>query len=171
MFEFKNLDKKTRSYMANELHFDIERKSVYYSKYMKAGYDATWNKLLLEAIENHDPIWLENAIIDSDMLNKMHPRKDTMVNVPVTAAQTLAEGEFNRFYCRGLCEREVEEKQELVQVYRGKRVERARSSSEAMIGKQVSPKTLLNDLRANIGLDTALGLPNGPNSGLTIQLI
>lgn len=27
--------------------------------------------------------------------------------VPVTAAETLAEGEFNRFYARGLCLREV----------------------------------------------------------------
>ena len=26
-----------------------------------------------------------------------------MVKVPVTAPQTLAEGEFNRFYIRGVC--------------------------------------------------------------------
>ncbi|BEE07817.1 hypothetical protein [Aeromonas dhakensis] len=59
----------------------------------------------------------------------------------------------------------------MVQVYRGKNVANARSESKQMIGQIISPKELLDDLRTNVGVDTALGLPAGPNSGLTIKLV
>lgn len=35
----------------------------------------------------------------------------------------------------------------------------------------VDPVTLLTDLRLNKGIDTALGLPNGPNAGVTLRLM
>jgi len=45
-----------------------------------------------------------------------------------------------------------------------------RPESQRMIGNTISAKALLDDLRAHIGVDTALGLPAGPNSGLSVRL-
>ncbi len=82
----------------------------------------------------------------------------------------LAEGEFNRFYIRAVCARAVADGISGVVVYRAKSVEHARSESERKIGQTVDPSAVLNDLRAHPGVDTALGLPPGPNSGLSIAL-
>ncbi len=90
--------------------------------------------------------------------------------MPVTAPETLAEGEFNRFYARGLCRRAMAQGIESLLVYRAKEVVNPRPESVALIGKSLPVKQLLEDLRANIGTDTALGLPPGPNSGLSVKL-
>jgi hypothetical protein len=90
--------------------------------------------------------------------------------VPVTATETLAEGEFNRFYCRGLCARAIAEQTKEVEVYRGKYVQEPRAVSEAKMGMRCNPLTLLNDLRTSQGIEPTLGIPPGPNSGLTIRL-
>jgi hypothetical protein len=82
----------------------------------------------------------------------------------------LAEGEFNRFYIRALCMSAMEDGVTELVVYRAKAVQSARSESERKIGQAVSPGALLNDLRARPGVDTALGLPAGPNSGLSVRL-
>jgi hypothetical protein len=39
-----------------------------------------------------------------------------------------------------------------------------------MVGKKISAIALLGDLRKSQGVEPALGLPPGPNSGLTICL-
>jgi hypothetical protein len=107
-------------------------------------------------------------------LNPTEPRNTkngvTWAKVPVTAPETLAEGEFNRFYARGLCRRAIDEGKPKVQVYRAKQVVNARSESEALLGQSLPADKLLEDLRASVGTDTALGLPPGPNSGLSIRL-
>ena len=89
-----------------------------------------------------------------------------MAAVPSDAHTTLAEGEFNRFYLRAICLKALEIGAE-IEVYRAKSVRNPRPESEAMIGKRLDPNELLQDLRENIGVDTALGLPQGPNSGLS----
>lgn len=172
---FENLDTTTRDYMRGEVNVDFENANVYYSKFLKQGLQDTWDNLLLEAVTEHDEAWLESKIESNQLLVDSYQRKKpkggfTVAKVPYTAPQTLAEGEFNRFYCRGLCARAIEEGK-MVQVYRGKEVTNARSASEEKIGQIIAPKELLEDLRVNVGVDTALGLPNGPNSGLTIKLV
>jgi hypothetical protein len=108
-------------------------------------------------------------------LNELEERRKptggvTMVKVPVTAAATLAEGEFNRFYIRALCRRAIEQGIPRLIVYRAKDVTSPRRESEQKIGTEVDPQQLLADLRAHPGVDTALGLPPGPNSGLSVRL-
>ena len=94
----------------------------------------------------------------------------TSVRVPVTAPDTLAEGEFNRFYIRGVCRHALESNIGAVEVYRAKAVMQPRSDSQTKIGAMIPAQSLLNDLRVNIGVDTALGLPPGPNSGLSVKI-
>lgn len=90
--------------------------------------------------------------------------------VPVTAPWTFAEGEFNRFYLRGLCLRAIDEGKS-IEVYRAKAVVAPRPESTALIGARLNPHTLLADLRIHLAVDTALGLPAGPNSGLSGRLV
>jgi hypothetical protein len=94
----------------------------------------------------------------------------TLAKVPITAPDTLAEGEFNRFYIRGLCRRAIEEQIPNLVIYRAKEVSNPRPESEEKIGKSISAQTLLTDLRTHLGIDTVLGLPAGPNSGLSVKL-
>ncbi|EGR1837059.1 hypothetical protein Q5N63_04305 [Vibrio cholerae] len=171
----ENLDSTTRDYMRSEVNMDFENNSVYYSKYLKSGLEDSWDDMLLKAVTEYDDVWLEKQVETQQLLVDTYQKRKptggfTTAKVPYTAPQTLAEGEFNRFYCRGLCARAIEEGK-MVQVYRGKDVTNARSASEQMIGQTISPKELLDDLRTNVGVDTALGLPAGPNSGLTIKLV
>ena len=91
------------------------------------------------------------------------------VKVPVTAHETLSEGEFNRFYIRALCLRAIAEESSLI-YYRAKQVANPRSETQARIGKLADAQSLLSELRINPGVDTALGLPPGPNSGLSVRL-
>ncbi len=91
------------------------------------------------------------------------------MSVPITAAETLAEGEFNRFYIRGVCRAVLANEQHEVEVYRAKAVAQPRPESQAKIGTRVNAATLLDDLRHNVGVDTALGVPAGPNSGLSVR--
>jgi hypothetical protein len=94
----------------------------------------------------------------------------SVTRVPYNAHETFAESEFNRYYIRGLSARAIAEGIEKVEVYRGKPVIKARPESQAKIRELISAETLLNDLRNSIGKDTALGIPSGPKSGLTVRL-
>ena len=88
------------------------------------------------------------------------------------AAQQLAEGEFNRYYIRGLCRRAQEEGITELVIYRGKEVRKPRPESQAKIGTRISVDHLLEALRSHdfVSVEEAFAVPSGPNSGLTAQL-
>lgn len=90
--------------------------------------------------------------------------------VPVTAPETLAEGEFNRYYARAVCLAAISRGDGSVTVYRAKAVAKPREQSVAMLGQSVDATSLLEDLRTSAGVEPALGLPPGPNSGLSVRL-
>jgi hypothetical protein len=95
--------------------------------------------------------------------------KVTKLNL-IDSAIKFAEGEFNRFYLRGLSRRAIEDGISL-EVYRAKVVAEARPDSEALLGRVLRPADLLEDLRRNKGFGTFLGVPMGPNSGLSARLL
>jgi hypothetical protein len=172
---YKNLDEKTRAFMAQEVELDISQSNLYLSKRFNDNGISIFPSLLREAVQNCDDGWLAHELSIHDCFNSFEERRkrhggSSMVKVPITVSETFAEGEFNRFYCRGLCLRAIEEGVPKVIVYRGKHVEQPRPESQAMIGKRLSVKELLDDLRNYQGVEPALGLPPGPNSGLTISL-
>jgi len=172
---YKNLDEKTREFMLKELEMDIEQRKIYISSRLNALGQSNWANLLKEAITHHNDDWLANQLKVMRYMNMHETRKTKtgkVINakVPVNASETLAEGEFNRYYARGLCVRAIAEGIDEVVVYRGKEVQNPRIESQNKIGQRVNAKNLLEDLRRSSGVEPALGIPPGPNSGLTICL-
>lgn len=170
---YENLDDATRKYMLGESQLG----GHYISPRLTEEGVLNWPSLLEEAINSHEDDWLAKAILirgyirsheqftlkgltRSREINKSH------------AAQQLAEGEFNRYYLRGLCLRAKEEGKVSLIVYRGKHVSHPRSESETKIGTEISVDVLLTALRSYnfVTIEDAVGVPGGPNSGLTCKL-
>ncbi len=170
-----NLDQKTRSLMAKEIDQDIAASRLYMSPRLNASGQSQYPALLKEAAQSHDEMWLAqqiriNGLLKTEEIKKKPSGGTTTAKVPVTAPDTLAEGEFNRFYCHGVCARALEEGKQQVRVYRAKLVSNPRSESQAKVGTLVDAHNLLNDLRTSQGVEPSLGIPPGPNSGLSVQL-
>jgi hypothetical protein len=154
------LDEKTRECMLAELQRDLASGALYYGVNLSEAGKAAWPELLRQAVEGHDDDWLVQKLTDRRM----------MVTTGKYKAIMLAEGEFNRFYVRGLCVRTISEGGSEVVVCRAKSVSDPRSESRALIGKRISAAALLQDLRTAQGKIPALGIPGGPNSGITVRL-
>jgi hypothetical protein len=169
-----DLDAETREYMRTEVLRDTADGSLYLSPRLSAKGRAEYEELLLAAVSDGSPESLASDLASLGRLNEMETttRKGQTYSkrVPVNAAETLAEGEFNRFYARGLCARVVYQGGGSVRVYRAKEVSSPRTESETMLGTVINAEALLNDLRTSTGVEPALGLPPGPNSGLSVQL-
>ncbi|HLE18908.1 MAG TPA: hypothetical protein VI728_11570 [Syntrophales bacterium] len=169
-----NLDGKTRELMIKEIDKDIADARLYMSSRFNELGRMQYPALLKTAVQSHDEIWLAQQIRLNVLMKTEEMRNAAKgpitAKVPITAPDTLAEGEFNRFYCRGVCLRAIEEGKAAVQVYRAKHVENPRPESEQKLGALINALQLLNDLRTSQGVEPALGIPPGPNSGLSIQL-
>lgn len=172
---YENLDERTRIFMLEEIEMDIANGSVYVSNYLNEAGAAAWFDLLKEAAKNGTDDQLAAAIRDGQYLKIEVQRKKpsggfTMARVPYTAHETMGEGEFGRYYVRGLCRRAIDEEIAELVVYRAKPVAQPRLGSEEKIGTRVAPLDILEDLRTTPGVEPLLGLPPGPNSGLTLRL-
>jgi len=162
--------------MIAELDRDIQGGNLYISSSLTEAGTLEWPILLHEAFHNHDDVWLTEQIQTLDLMRATEQRRTrgggiTSAKVPYNAPEMLAEGEFTRFYIRGLCKHIIECGGTEVEVYRGKDVSHPRPESQAMIGKRLPANQLLQDLRASQGVEPALGLPPGPNSGLTVRRV
>ena len=169
-----NLDASTRKYMLDEIENDERAGRLYISPRLSNRGATEYPALLKTAALAADDSFLANELRAPGRLNPTVQRNNkngvTWTKMPVNAPETMAEGEFNRFYARGLCRRVIDEGRPKVRVYRAKQVMNPRSLSEALLGQIFDAEKLLEDLRINIGTDTSLGLPDGPNSGLSICL-
>jgi len=172
---YRNLDERTRKLMLAEIERDIKANTLFLSDNLNPQGKDDYPNLIRDAAMSGSDVTLASDI--SSRLNTHEkPRKlksGGFSKPPVmrsNAHEMLAEGEFNRFYIRAVCLRAIEDGISQVVVYRGKSVQHARLESERKIGQHVAPEPLLQDLRAHPGVDTALGLPPGPNSGLSVHL-
>ena len=173
---YENLNESTRSFMLSEVDSDLSHDKLYMSPRLNELGEQNYVDLLKEAIEHRDDEWLAQQLHSHGYMKNHEQRKKpgggfTTAKVPKTAPETLGEGEFNRFYARGLCVRVIEEGMNQVEVYRGKLVSQPRPKSQAMSGKRLSAEALLKDLREYSGVEPAFGLPPGPNSGLTVRMV
>ena len=172
---YANLDENTRSFMLSEVDLDLSHEKLYMSPRLNEPGEQNYVSLLKEAIEHHDDAWLAEQLrirgyVKEDVQRKKRGGGFTTVRVPKNAPDTLSEGEFNRYYARGLCLRVMEEGTDQVEVYPGKPVSKLRPESEAMLGERLSAEVLLKDLRESSGVEPALGLRRRTNSGLTVRI-
>lgn len=172
--ELVDLDATTRGYMLDEVRTDIAAGVLYLSPRMSARGREDYAGLLSDAAASRTPETLRNELRQHERLisRETYERNGQTPTraVPRNASDTLAEGEFNRFFMRGLYARAVADGLEAVEVHRAKAVASPRPASTAMIGRLIEPQPLLDDLRSGQGVDTALRLPPGPNSGLSIRI-
>ena len=172
---YDDLDEDTRRYMVDEIDRDIADGSIYISNYLNPHGCERWPHILREAATYGTDDSLAAAIRSDNCLKSHVERRKpkggfTMAAVPVTAHETMGEGEFNRYYTRGLCGRAIECGVDELEVYRAKAVMEPRPASQAKIGLRVDPSLILEDLRKTQGVEPALGLPPGPNSGLCLRI-
>lgn len=171
-----NLQEPIREMILQEIALDQSNGTLWISDRLSPTGKADYPSLLETAARQHNDNWLAAELSVKRRLNLQEQRRKpkggyTMVSVPVNANMVLAEGEFNRFYLRGLCRYAIDNGISHLIVYRAKAVAVPRPESERMINTTIPVAALLDDLRKNhLGLDTALGLPPGPNSGLSARL-
>lgn len=172
-FNFENLNEYTRLVMISEVKTDIDRKAIYYSKRFTKYGRIKYLTLLLDAVKSGDEQTLAKSIKFNYCFVETEKREGKngviQANIPKNANQVFAESEFNRFYIRALAKIAISTNRGLT-IYRAKQSKTPRPESQRLIEKTIDPVNLLYDLRNNIGVDTAFGLPAGPNSGLSVRL-
>jgi len=170
---YLDLDELTREYMLKELSLDIEEKKVNLSSYFNETGKKIWLEKFSESVQKYDDEWLaiqlkqNGCFLDKKAFTTKNGNT-SFRSVPYTAAETFAEGEFNRLYMRAICLRAQEGTGKVV-IYRGKTVQNPRQGSESKIGSIVSANELLIDLRNSLGSGTRLGIGE-PNSGISVKL-
>jgi len=92
--------------MRDEVELDASSGTLYISPRLSGSGRARWAELLLEAVSVHHDTWLAERVRLEQLLNTHEERRTkngiTLAKVPVNTHETLAEGEFNRFYLRGI---------------------------------------------------------------------
>lgn len=165
----KDLNPEIRQLMIQEM--DHDDKNLYESTNLNAQGRVAWCQLLKDAIANHSDDWLANELVRQRLLNSHYLRQGKPVAMPKDAHTKLAEGEFNRFFMRGICMKAIQLGAPAVVGYRARASLNSRPESIAIVGKKFAPQELLDRLRSTIGTDTPFGYPGSANSGLSVALI
>jgi hypothetical protein len=172
MFNFKKLDQRTRTLMVEEIDLAIQNNKLYFSTRFNDRGRNGWPGALRKAAESSDSHRLAFDLQQASAMKHMEGRATpsggyTTAHVPDTAAETLADGQFNRFYIAAICRRAIEDNVSSVIVYRAKFSQEPRPESAALEGAARNPKDLLEEVRDH---DTSLKCDLlKPNSGLSID--
>ena len=170
-----NLDERTRAFMLAEMEHDLQANELFISPYLSGQGVHDFANLLREAIEQGNETTLAEALSQKRRIARTAERRlpqggYALVNVPINATEMIAEDTFNRYYIRALCRRALEDGLEHLIVYRAKPTNSPRPRSEELLETAVSPTELLADLRQHTSEETKMGIPGGPNSGITVHL-
>jgi hypothetical protein len=173
---YYNLDDRTRKLMQEEMEYDIANNQLHISPFLSGQGQRDYPNLLREAIQSGTDESLAENLRSHRRITKALPRRNKLktgyhlASVPANAAEIVAEGEFNRFYIRALARRAMEDGISELIVYRAKKARRPRPESETLIETALLAKDLLADLRSHPDQPPSLGVPSGPNSGLSVRL-
>jgi hypothetical protein len=172
----ENLDERTRQLMLDEMEYDIANHQLHISPFLSGQGQRDYENLLRDALQNGDDETLAQNLREHRRILRTLPRRNpsggyTIAATAENAAQVLAESEFNRYYIRALARRAIDEGIPELVVYRAKPVANPRPESEARLETAVPAQELLEDLRSHTGDERpSLGVPSGPNSGLSVRL-
>lgn len=168
-FNFLNLTDSVRNKMLSEVEMDISKGELFISPRLNVNGIKEYPNFLKDSIKNGNEEFLEALIAQSNSLNETEVYGDGKTRkVAKNAALLLAQGEFNRFYIRAVCLEAIENSIDSVEVYRARESSQSRPGSELMLGEQINPNKLLEDLRTSIGVTPKI-LPD-VNSGLSIKI-
>jgi hypothetical protein len=172
--QYENLDPTTRRYAIAELDNDLESGDFHASDRLRPTAIADYQRLLREALRYYDDRWLEERA--SDLLVDVEPRRtrsggQTAVKVPEMAARMLTEGDFNRYYMRGLSRRAIDEGRQVVEVYRARLSLEPRPESAQLEGNRLPANDVLEYLRGQRATDAGVTPLGRPNSGLSVRLV
>ena len=173
---YYNLDERTRQLMMEEMEYDITHNQLHISPFLSGQGQRDYPNLLREAIQSGSDETLAENLRGHRRLFRALPRRNKQKDgygiaaVPRNAADIVAEGEFNRFYIRALARRAIEGGIPELVVYRAKKARTPRVESETLVETAIPAKDLLDDLRSHPDQPPTLGVPGGPNSGLSVRL-
>lgn len=174
--KFEDLIDPVRTFMVEEIDMDVQSEKIYRSRFLTQSAQGNWPDVLRAAAQAGDDDTLAAEIAKGRMLVAQYQKRKpkggyTFAAVPYNANHVLSEGEFNRYFCRGLSRYAIQTNIPRLQVYRAKAVAQPRPESECKIGFLVEPEVILTDLRASTdGVEPALGIPPGPGSGITLRI-
>jgi hypothetical protein len=162
---YAQLNETIRRFMMQE----FEQGGHYISPRLNEGGRARWIGLLKDALQYHTDVWLERELIRRNCFQATEYLKSTMGKTVTRAvnrdqlAKTLAEGEYNRYYLRGLCLAAKSRGYTHLIVSQGRIIPNAPPASRKSVGTPVEIGQLLNALRTNSfkHVDSALGAPDG----------
>lgn len=161
-----DLNDLTRSFMLQEFDLDVEAGGPYTGKTLSANGVQAYPELLRETLASHDPQWLESQLSADGLMNRMQGSR----RVSVDAAKKLSEGEFGRYYARGVCRRALEAGPDAdVEVYRARHSNSPRLSSQFIEGQTLKASEVLESNRLS-RTDPTQGIP-AVNSGLSVRLL
>lgn len=170
-FDFRDLHRSSvRTYMVEEAHADIAESVLYYSTRFNSHGMAIYKDLLLDALANHDEVWLEAQLSSQSCFLDLEDSGGGQKKVGSWAAKLFCQCEFNKFYIRGLCRFALENPGVLLRVYRARESSRPRPESDIKIGQYMDPAVTLSDLRSNLGTGPKSGMPD-INSGLSVEIV
>lgn len=170
MFRFENLDDTTRRYMLIEVEQAITTSQLHLSQRFTAQGQERYLDLLREAVRTGDEGSLAIALQQQQCFAEREPYGSSTRRVPINAARTFAEGQFNAFYMRGICHRAIQVGSQ-VEVYRAQEVVSARPASTYQENQQLDPQQTLRLLRHSpSGRNRGSVVPAGFNSGLSLRL-
>jgi len=171
---YENLDPLTRRFAFDELERDLENGSFHASERLRPEAVGEYKRLLSEAIRYYDDRWLEERAEDLVIEHETRRTRSGGVieaKVPGMATRMLAEGDFNRYYMRGLSLRAMEEERGVVEVYRARLSIDARPESAELEGRRIRPAEVLSWLRGEPSDEPGAARLGRPNSGLSIRLV
>jgi hypothetical protein len=172
--QYENLDPATRRYALEELDQDIASGDFHVSERLRPTAIAEYQRLMRDAIRYYDDRWLEEHA--SDLLVDFEHRRtrsggQTTAKLPEMATRMLAEGDFNRYYMRGVARRAIEEGRQVLEVYRARFSLEPRVESSELEGRRLPATEVLQYLRGQTTNDSSAFALGRPNSGLSVRLV
>lgn len=171
---YADLDPTTRRYMLAELDRDIADDTMVIHDRLQPGQIADYIALLRDALRYYDDRWLEehieNRLVGFEM-RRTPSGGETTARVPKNAARLLAEGDFNRYYMRGVSARAVDEGRQVVEVYRARLSEEPRLESMKLEGERIPADQALSELRSMVRGGTWDTRFARPGSGISLRLV
>jgi hypothetical protein len=172
--QYESLDPTTRRFAIAELDSDMSTGAYHTSERIRPTAITEYHRYLHEALRYYDDRWLEEHA--SDLMVELETRRTpgggmTAVKLPQMAARMLAEGDFNRYYMRGVALRASEEGKQVVEVYRARLSLEPRRESADLEGRRLPAEEVLKYLRGEQTDDPGVTALGRPNSGLSVRLI